>query len=78
MSIELDVSLWKSTSKIGVEFLLIVTFFINFFMEALIKSIIYCRTVPLYRLLTHIVKISYQASLSSSLSKSGNIVLDWC
>ena len=42
MSVELDVCLWKSTFKIGVEFLLIFFLFINF-MKILIKSIITAR-----------------------------------
>ena len=62
MRVELDVSLWKSTFKIGVEFLLIFFLFINF-IKILIKSIIYSQTVRLDRLLIYIVKILYQASL---------------
>ena len=69
MSVELDVSLWKSTSKIGVKFLLIFFFFINFFMKTLIKSIIYCQTVPLERLLMYIVNILFQVSLPLFLTK---------
>ena len=42
------------------------TFFINLFVEALIKNIIYCQIVPLNRLL--IVKIVCQASLPSFLT----------
>ena len=38
MSVELDVSLWKSASKIEVELLLTFTFFINFFMKTLIRA----------------------------------------
>ena len=68
MSVELDVSLLKSTSKIGVKFLLIFFFFINFFMKTLIKSIIYCQTMSLGCLLMYIVKILCQASLHSFLT----------
>ena len=46
-SILLHVSLRKSTPEIGVKFFVFFTFFINFFMKTLIKSIIYCQTVPL-------------------------------
>ena len=63
ISVKLNVNLWKSTSKIGVEFLLIFIFFINFFMKTLIESIIYCQTVPLDRSLMYIVEILCQASL---------------
>ena len=69
VSVELDVSLLKSTSKIGVKFLLIFFFFINFFMKTLIKSIIYCQTVPLERLLMYIVNIVCQVSLPLFLTK---------
>ena len=69
MSVELDVSLLKSTSKIGVKFLLIFFFFINFFMKTLIKSIIYCQTVPLERLLMYIVNIVCPVSLPLFLTK---------
>ena len=68
MSVELDASLWKSASKIGVVFLLFFSFFINLFMKTLIKSIMYCQTVPLDRLLMYIVKILFQASLPSFLT----------
>ena len=51
-----------------VEFLLIFTFFINFFMKTVIKSIIYCHTMPLNRLLTYIGKSLCQAYLSSFLT----------
>ena len=47
MSVLLHVSLRKRTPGIGVKFLVFFTFFINFFMKILIKSIIYCQTVPL-------------------------------
>ena len=68
MSVELDVSLWKSISKIGVQFLIIFTFFINVFMKTLANSIIYFQTVPLDRLLMYIVKI---LCLWKSTSKIG-------
>ena len=45
----------KKYSENGVK-LAFLTFFINFFVEILIKSIIYCQTVHLDRLLMHIVK----------------------
>ena len=64
MSVELDASLWKSPS--GVEFLLIFTFFINALMKTLIKSIIYCQTMLLDRLLY------ITDRLTVNLSKSGN------
>ena len=44
-------------------------------MKTLIKSIIYCQTVPLNCLLMYVVKIVWQASLPSfNLSKSRNIL----
>ena len=55
----------KSTSEIGEKLLV---FFIYFFMKTLIKSIIYCQTVPLERLLMYVMKIVCQASLLSFLT----------
>ena len=66
MSDELDVSMWRSRSDTGVEFLVIFTFFIKFFMRTLIKSIIYRQTVPLD--VMFIVKILFQSSLPSFLT----------
>ena len=63
MSVLLHVSLRKSTPEVGVKFLVFFTFFINFFMKILIKSTIYCQTMPLDRLLMYVVKIVCQASL---------------
>ena len=42
MSFYLHVSVRKSAFVIEVKFFVFFTFFINFFMETLIKSIIYC------------------------------------
>ena len=56
----------RRASEIGVKLLVFFTFFINFFFKTLIKSIIYCQTVPLeHLLLMYVVKIVYQASLLS-------------
>ena len=52
----------KKYPKIGVK-LVFFTFFINIFVETLIKNIAYCQTVSLDRLIMHIVKTVYQASL---------------
>ena len=52
----------KKYSKIGVK-LIFFTFFVNFLVETLIKSIIHCQTMTLARLLMYIVKIVCQASL---------------
>ena len=68
MSFLLHVSLRKSTPEIGVKFLVFFTFFINFFMITFIKSIIYCQTVPLDRLVMYVVKVVCQASLPSFLT----------
>ena len=38
-------------------------FFINWFMKTLIKSIMYCQTVPLERLLTYVLKMVCKVSL---------------
>ena len=46
----------------------LLTFFINFLMETLIKSIIDWKTVPLERLLMYVVKIVLQPSLFSFLT----------
>ena len=54
------------------------------FMKSLIKSIIYCQTVPLNRFYLCVLKIACQASLPLvfKLSKSGNILFrsmpNWC
>ena len=75
MSVELDASLWKSPSKTGVEFLLILTFFINAFMKTLIKSIIYCQTMLLDRLLRILWNfMSGSFAFVLNLSKSGNVL----
>ena len=42
ISVLLPVGVRKSTPEIGVKFFVFFTFFINFFMKTLIKSIIYC------------------------------------
>ena len=57
----------KVPSENGVNVVFFI-FFINFFVETLIKSIIYCQTVPLDCLLTYILKIVCQASLPSFLT----------
>ena len=55
---EKEKSLRKSSPDTGVKCRVFFTFFINFFMKTLIKSIIYCQTVALDCLLMHVVKIS--------------------
>ena len=57
----------KNTFETGVKLLVFFIIFINAFMKTLIKSIIYCQTVPLERLLMYVVKIVCQASLFSFL-----------
>ena len=57
----------KKYPEIGVK-LVFFTFSLTFFVETLIKSIVYCQTVPLDLLLMYIVKIVCQASLPSFLT----------
>ena len=57
----------KKYPKNGVK-LVFFTFFNNFFVETLIKSIGYCQTVPFDCLLLYILKIVGQASLPSFLT----------
>ena len=57
----------KKYPKNGVK-LVFFTFFNNFFVETLIKSIVYCQTVPFDCLLMYILKIVSQASLPSFLT----------
>ena len=57
----------KKYPEIGVK-LVFFTLFINFFVETLIKSIIYGQTVSLDHLIMHIVKIVCQFSLPSFLT----------
>ena len=76
ISVLLHVSLRKSTPEILVKFFLF-TFFINFFMKTLIKSIIYCQTVPLDHLSAYVYCKTCMPGLSAfglNLSKSGNIL----
>ena len=76
ISVLLHVSLRKSTPEILVKFF-VFTFFINFFMKTLIKSIIYCQTVPLDHLSAYVCRKTYMPGLSAfglNLSKSGNIL----
>ena len=63
----------KRASEIEVKLLVFLTFFINAFMKTLIKSTIYCQTVPF----THVCCENYISEFSIfvlSLSKSGNIL----
>ena len=56
----------RRASGIGVKLLVFFTFFIDFFMKTLIKSIIYCQAVPLeHLLLMYVVLIVYRAPLLS-------------
>ena len=64
MSILLPVSFRKST----IQFLVFFTFFIISLMKTLIKSIIYCQTMPLDHLLRYVAKIVSEATLPSSLT----------
>ena len=76
ISVLLHVSLRKSTPEILVKFF-VFTFFINFFMKTLIKSIIYCQTVPLDHLSAYVCRKTCMPGLSAfglNLSKSGNIL----
>ena len=63
MSVLLHVGLKKSAPETGVRFFVFFTFFINVLIKTLIKSIIYCQTVPFNHLLMHVAKIVCQASL---------------
>ena len=76
MSVELDVSLWKSTSEIGVEFLVFFTFFHYFFNENINQghnllpdcafgpfTYVYCENV-----------MSDFSGFILNMSKSGNIL----
>ena len=63
MSVLLHVSLRKSKPETEVKFFVFFTFFINFSMKTLIKSIIYCQNVPLNHLLMYVVEVVCQASL---------------
>ena len=76
ISVLLHVSLRKSTPEILVKFF-VFTFFITFFMKTLIKSIIYCQTVPLDHLSAYVCRKTCMPGLSAfglNLSKSGNIL----
>ena len=76
ISVLLHVSQRKSTPEILVKFF-VFTFFINFFMKTLIKSIIYCQTVPLDHLSAYVCRKTCMPGLSAfglNLSKSGNIL----
>ena len=76
ISVLLHVSLRKSTPEILVKFF-VFTFFINFFKKTLIKSIIYCQTVPLDHLSAYVCRKTCMPGLSAfglNLSKSGNIL----
>ena len=76
ISVLLNVSLRKSTPEIRVKFF-VFTFFINFFMKTLIKSTIYCQTVPLDHLSAYVCCRTCMSGLSVfvlNLSKSDNIL----
>ena len=63
-----DMSVWEKYIRNYSKIISISHFFINFFMKILIKSIIYCQTVPLDRLLMYVVEIVCQGSLPSFLT----------
>ena len=75
INVLLDDSLRNTTPGIRVKFF-VFTFFINFFMKTLIKSIIYCQTVPLDHLSAYVCCRTCMSGLSAfvlNLSKSDNI-----